>query len=147
LLLLHLFSIIEIYEMAENQTVEEQCWEPGKILLDNYVVKDVLGQGGMGRVYLVERSVSHGTIEFAVKTLLSTQMEDDTEQKVFLRELQTWMDLPEHPNVTCCRFARTIEGRLTIFSEYVSGNSLGHWIQSGKLQTLDKILDVAIQSA
>ena len=41
---------------ADNSTVSHS-WHIGKVLLDGYKIKGVLGCGGMGNVYLVERKI------------------------------------------------------------------------------------------
>lgn len=117
-------------------------WEPGQLLLGDFEVQRVLGQGGMGKVYLV-RSRTTAT-EFAVK---HTLFKDDNSRQNFLSELQTWIDLPEHPHIAACRFFRTIGNEIAIFSEYVSGGTLAEWIQNRRLTTLEQIVDVAIQFA
>src|SRR5436309_15579995 len=94
----------------------EKAWESGQLLLGDFEVQRVLGQGGMGKVYLV-RSQTTG-MEFAVKHAL---IKDDNNRQNFLNELQTWVDLPEHPNIAACRFFRTIGDEIAIFSEYVGG--------------------------
>lgn len=120
----------------------EEAWESGRLLLGDFEVQRVLGQGGMGKVYLV-RSRTTG-MEFAVKRAL---VKDDHSRQSFLSELQTWIDLPEHPHIAACRFFRTIGDELAIFSEYVGGGTLADWIRDRRLATLDQILDVAIQFA
>jgi serine/threonine protein kinase len=82
-----------------RNTESEQTWVPRQVLLDDFEVQQVLGQGGMGKVYLV-RSRTTG-IEFAVKHAL---IKDDNNRQNFLSELQTWIDLPEHPHIAACRF-------------------------------------------
>lgn len=124
--------------MKENKS----DWAVGQELLGDYVVEGVLGEGGMGRVYLV-RSRSHGN-QFALKRAL---MKRESDRKNFLTELQTWIDLPEHPNLTACRFFRSLDDEILIFAEYVAGGTLQSWIHDRKLLTLDQILDVAIQFA
>ncbi len=64
-----------------------------------------------------------------------------------MAELQTWLDLPEHPNLTACRFLRTIGDEVAIFAEFVEGGSLVSWIKQRRSMKLEQILDVAIQSA
>jgi tetratricopeptide (TPR) repeat protein/predicted Ser/Thr protein kinase len=117
-------------------------WEPGQLLLGDFEVQRVLGQGGMGKVYLV-RGRTTG-MEFAVKHAL---IKDDDNRQNFLSELQTWIDLPEHPHIAACRFFRTIGDEIAIFAEYVGGGTLADWIQNRRLTTLEEILDVAIQFA
>src|ERR1035437_352661 len=124
--------------MKEN----ESDWVAGRELLGDYVVEGVLGEGGMGRVYLV-LSRSHGN-QFALKRAL---LKKESDRRNFLTELQTWIDLPEHPNLTACRFFRSLDDEILIFAEYVAGETLQSWIYDRKLLTLDQILDVAIQFA
>src|SRR6266498_3867772 len=118
----------------------EQTWQPGELLLDDFEVQQVLGQGGMGKVYLVRSRTT--AMEFAVKRAL---IKDDNSRQNFLSELQTWIDLPEHPNIAACRFFRTIGDEIVIFSEYINGGTLADWIRDRRLTTLEQILDVAIQ--
>jgi len=120
----------------------EQPWQPGQLLLADFDVQQVLGQGGMGKVYLVRSRTT--AVEFAVKRAL---IKDNNSRQNFLSELQTWIDLPEHPNIAACRFFRTIGDEIVIFSEYVGGGTLADWIRDRRLRTLEQILDVAIQFA
>lgn len=132
--------------LAESQTVVD--WSPGHILLDDFEVVRVLGEGGMGKVYLV-RSLSSQS-QFAIKR---SKALNEVDRKAFLAELQTWIDLPDHPNLVPCRFFRTVGSEVLIFAEYVEGGSLKDWIDSRRLyegghqQALERMLDIAIQLA
>jgi tetratricopeptide (TPR) repeat protein len=117
-------------------------WAAGQLVLDDYVVEQKIGEGGMGRVWLV-KSNSTGR-RFAVK---QTKLKDEKSRKAFLAELQTWIDLPEHPNIVPCRFFRTVGDEIVIFTDFIDGGSLKDWIDERKLMTLEQILDVAIQFA
>ena len=123
-------------------------WRPGQILLDDFAVQRVLGEGGMGKVYLVKSQTTG--MRFAVKRARGLS---ESERRNFLAELQTWIDLPEHPNLVPCRFFRTVGDEVLIFAEYVGGGSLKNWIDSRKLyeggatKTLERLLDTAIQFA
>jgi tetratricopeptide (TPR) repeat protein len=135
---------------AQGQSVgaTSKDWHSGQTLLDDFVVERVLGQGGMGKVYLL-KSQTTGT-RFAVKRAKGLS---ERERRNFLAELQTWIDLPEHPNLVPCRFFRTVGDEVLIFAEYVESGSLKDWIDSRKLyeggaeKTLERILDTAIQFA
>jgi serine/threonine protein kinase/tetratricopeptide (TPR) repeat protein len=129
-------------DAPKQQRVEVSKWGAGDTILDEYAVEKELGRGGMGRVWLV-KSQSTGR-RFAVKQAL---IRDDKHRKAFLTELQTWVDLPEHPNIVPCRFFRTVGDEIVIFADYVEGGSLADWIGKGKLTGLEQILDVAIQFA
>ncbi len=122
-----------------------ESWAPGKRILDHYVISKILGEGGMGTVYLACRETDNAC--FAVKTVISGHLRNRGAERLFIQELRTWIDLPGHPNLTACRFFRTIEDRLAIFSDYVDGGSLQEWIVGKKLLSLDSILDVAVQAA
>jgi serine/threonine protein kinase len=117
-------------------------WSPGRLLLDEFEIERKLGEGGMGAVFLVR---SRRTREaFAVK---KAKITDRGRERAFLTELQHWIDLPEHPHLTECRFFRTVQDEIAIFAEYVAGGSLGSWIREGKRRSLDDIIDMAIQFA
>jgi serine/threonine protein kinase len=122
---------------------ESTIWTKGHSVLGEYTVEGVLGEGGMGTVYLLVRSHFTGQ-RFAVK---KTKFRDEEIQRNFLRELQLWLDLPEHPHLVACRFFRTIDQELAIFAEYVEGGALTKWIAERRLTELPRILDVAIQFA
>jgi serine/threonine protein kinase len=116
--------------------------------LNDFVVERVLGEGGMGKVYLMKSQTTG--MRFAVKRAKGLS---EGERRNFLAELQTWIDLPEHPNLVPCRFFRTVGDEVLIFAEYVEGGSLKNWIDSRRLyeggtqRTLERLLDTAIQFA
>lgn len=135
-------SIIPTNDIPSLNVGKTPQSQGGAILLNEFEVERELGRGGMGKVYLV-RSRTTGR-KFAMKEAL---IKDNTQQKAFLAELQTWIDLPEHPNILACRFFRTVGNETLIFADYCEGGSLADWIAEGKLQTLEQKLDVAIQFA
>src|SRR6266436_1949525 len=128
--------------------VTPEDWHSGQTLLDDFVVQRVLGEGGMGKVYLVKSKTTN--MRFAVKRAKGL---GEGERRNFLAELQTWIDLPEHANLVPCRFFRTVGDEVLIFADYVEGGSLKDWIDSRKLyeggtqRTLERLLDTAIQFA
>jgi len=126
-----------LIKMTQNPCPDSKDWDIGKVLLNEYVIQDILGTGDMGKVYLVAlyRFPGHS---LALKTFLNSTISDRAQKRMFMNELQTWIDLTEHPHITAFRFFRTIEDRLAIFSEYVSGGSLDRWIKEKKLVTLKK---------
>lgn len=114
----------------------------GQVILDDFVLERLLGEGGMGAVYLVcSRSTGQ---RFAVKRV---RFREAADQRNFLAELQTWIDLPAHPHLTACRFFRTVGEEILVFAEFVEGGSLAEWIRDRRLISLGQILDIAIQFA
>ena len=55
--------------MKQNIVVKEDIWEPGKRILNDYIIVKSLGRGGAGQVFLVKR-ISTGQL-FAIKTITS----------------------------------------------------------------------------
>ncbi|MCD4652924.1 serine/threonine protein kinase, partial [bacterium] len=129
--------------MKQNIVVKEDIWEPGKRILNDYIIVKSLGRGGAGQVFLVKR-ISTGQL-FAIKTILSRHIDEIKRKQNFLRELRIWLELPEHPHIVSCRFFRTVMDRLVIFAEYVNGGSLKDCIRAKKLLKIEDILDVSIQ--
>ncbi|MBN1356648.1 protein kinase [bacterium] len=123
----------------------DSLWRPGMEILGCYTLESILGRGGMGIVYLVRRAIDGKA--FAVKTVLSDQLGSTGSRQSFLRELRTWMDLPDHIHLVKCCFFRTVRDRLAIFSEYVDGGSLKDRISRETPVQLSDILDIAIQIA
>jgi len=120
-------------------------WQPGTLLLDEFLITGILGSGGMGTVFEVIRQTDNA--RFALKTMKASSLKDIPQERMFLNEIRTWLDLPDFPHITACRFFRTIDGKLAIFAEYVGGGSLRQWIKDQKLLCVRRIIDTAIQFA
>lgn len=91
-------------------------------LADQYKFERILGQGGMGVVYLardlmLERSV-------AVKVLGGNDAEDGAQRERFLREARTAAQLA-HPNIVPIYMADEAAGHVFFVMGYVEGESLG----------------------
>ncbi len=116
-------------------------------MLEGYTVIRELGKGGAGIVYLLERRLTGRTIRFAAKKLLIPQSGKPHDTDTLLREIRMWIDLPEHPNLTACRFVRMVDGAPIVFAEYVDGGTLADWNRSPHPKDLLTMLDIAIQFA
>ena len=120
-------------------------WEVGQTIAREFVIEGILGKGGMGEVFLMRRIVDDRL--FAVKTLRTHLLKHTRDRKQFLNELQTWIDLPEHPHLAVCRFFRTFTDRLAIFTDPIDGGSLSQWITDHRIRDLEQVFDIAIQMA
>lgn len=138
-------SVTGVLKQAFGEHFAPVEWKPGDVILDTYEVLDVLGQGGMGKVYKVHHK--GWNMDLAVKSPLPGLFNEEKSVENFIREAETWMNLNLHPNIVQCFYVRTIGDIPRIFAEYVPGGTLASWIKNRKLTTLDQILDVAIQFA
>ena len=126
-------------------------WEVGNVFLDLYAVTDLLGEGGMGKVFKVRHL--GWDIDLAVKCPKPQLLTNARAMEAFQQECETWVNLGLHPHTTSCYYVRKLGGFPRIFAEYVEGGSLRRWITRGKLYhgghdaALERIMTVAIQVA
>jgi predicted Zn finger-like uncharacterized protein len=126
-------------------------WESGDVILDVYEVRDVLGEGGMGKVVRVHHR--GWNLELAVKSPKPTLLRRPRAADRFEKEAETWVNLGLHPHVVSCFYVRRLGGIPRVFAEYVDGGSLKDWIDTRKLyegsprEAMERILDVGIQVA
>jgi serine/threonine protein kinase len=117
-------------------------WPSGYTVLDEFLVERVLGRGGMGTVYAVRHLPTQQ--QFAAKR---AHLTTEAARIAFLAELQTWIDLPEHPHLTNCRFFRTLGEDVLLFTDLADGGSLADQIGPALQKDIARILDIAIQAA
>ncbi|MCL4215785.1 MAG: serine/threonine protein kinase [Candidatus Hydrogenedentes bacterium] len=96
-------------------------FEPGEIIANRYEVEKVLGQGGMGIVYLVwDRRTEQ---RLALKTLLPQYVSNSAAVHRFSREVKTVRQI-DHPGVVKIYDAWKLGDLLLYTMEYVEGKSL-----------------------
>ncbi|MDB4944367.1 MAG: serine/threonine protein kinase [Labilithrix sp.] len=103
----------------------------GTVISDRYRILELLGEGGMGAVYLAEHV--HMKKRVALK-LLHPEMSDNAEvQSRFEREAMAASHV-EHPNVAAATdFGRTADGAYFLVLEYVEGTSLRDVLAKGPI--------------
>ncbi len=112
--------------------------------IGDYEVLNLLGAGGMGRVYKV-RNVITDRIE-AMKVLLPEIAGREEIAARFLREIKVLAAL-NHPNIASLHTALTIDNQLVMIMEYVEGMPLSAALARGPippaeaLSYIDQILD------
>jgi eukaryotic-like serine/threonine-protein kinase len=104
----------------------------GQIIGGRYLIKRVIGEGGMGVVYEAEQRMGSATRTVAVKTLLPWLSRDPSVRSRFYREGGTVAQL-EHPNTVRVYDFGESDGRLYIAMEYVRGESLTSVIERGPI--------------
>lgn len=106
-------------------------FQPGGKIAGRYEVKRELGRGGMGRVYLVEDTLTGQWL--ALKTLLPQHLTNDRALHRFEREITAVRQL-NHPCIVKIYDARRLGNLLYYTMDYVEGKSLHQWIrQKGRL--------------
>src|SRR5260221_1421840 len=116
----------------------------GQIVGGRYRITQVLGEGGMGRVYLAEQQMGTNVRKVAVKTLQMQYAKDPQVLARFHRECGTVSQL-EHPNtIQFFDFGQTPSGELYIAMEYVQGQSLSDALQRGPMPP-ERVLRILAQ--
>ncbi len=96
----------------------------GQIVGGRYRIIKLLGEGGMGRIYVGEQQMGTNVRKVAVKTLHPHLSQDAQITARFHRECGTVSEL-EHPNtIHFFDFGTTNDGQLYIAMEFISGTSL-----------------------
>ncbi len=107
------------------------------ILGGKYRILSIIGEGGMGKVYLAEQKLGTATRKVAIKTLQPDLAQDPQIIARFHRETQTVIEL-EHPNTIKFFDFGELEDhgkKLFVVMEFIQGESLGHLLARGPLDT------------
>jgi eukaryotic-like serine/threonine-protein kinase len=105
-------------------------------LMGDYEILEVLGSGGMGRVYRV-RNVITDRVE-AMKVLLPDLEGQEEVAARFLREIKLLAAL-NHPNIASLHTALTIDNQLVMIMEYVEGKTLSSKLADGPIPVGDAV--------
>ncbi|HMJ53613.1 MAG TPA: serine/threonine-protein kinase [Polyangiaceae bacterium] len=116
----------------------------GRVLSDRYRIESLLGEGGMGAVYLAEHVLMRKRL--AVKVLHAEMMRLPEMVARFEREAMAAAHI-EHPNVAAATdFGKLDNGAFFLVLEYVEGTSLRDLIEKGPLEAR-RALHIAHQIA
>jgi serine/threonine-protein kinase len=89
--------------------------------IGEYLVKRLVGEGGMGKVYEAEERLSKRRVALKVLRPELTRHEDG--RRLFLNEMQILAHL-EHPNLVRSLASMEIDGQLVLVLEYLAGRTL-----------------------
>ena len=110
-----------------------------------YRIVKLLGEGGMGCVYLGEQQMGSAVRKVAVKTLHKHLSMDPQIRARFSRECGTVSEL-EHPNtIQVYDFGTTDDGLLYIVMEFVQGRSLADILEKDGPMPADRVLNILTQ--
>jgi serine/threonine protein kinase len=118
----------------------------GQLVGGRYRVTGVLGEGGMGKVYVGEQQMGSTVRKVAIKTLHSHLSKDPSVLARFHRECGTVAQL-EHPNtIKFFDFGSTQDGTLYIAMEFVAGKPLSDVIKDQGPLAPDRVIKIMRQT-
>src|SRR4029078_13047938 len=89
--------------------------------IGEYLVRRMLGEGGMGKVYEAEERLSKRRV--ALKVLRPELTRSEEGRRLFLNEMQIIAHL-EHPNIVRSLASMEVDGQLVMALEFLSGRTL-----------------------
>jgi len=96
-------AVISALEFWARLQAEPAVWQAGDVVAELYKGRGVLGEGGMGTVYLVHHR--GWNLDLAVKTLRPDRLQAPGAADSFKREAETWVNLQLHPHTVTCFYA------------------------------------------
>ena len=129
------------YQAAADMLMHEGRLEAGQSV-GRYRIDSLLGEGGMGRVYLAEDTKLHRKVSLK---FLSTNFHQDKERmRRFEQEARAASAL-NHPNIITIHEVGDETGHPFIATEFIEGQTLRERLRSSI--DLDEALEIAIQVA
>ena len=114
------------------------------LVYGNYVVRDQVGQGGMGFVYEAEHRRMHRRV--ALKVLNPRALKSDDSIRRFHREVQAAARLT-HPNIVAAYDADESQGTHFLVMELVTGSDLSAYVKKHGPLPVSEAVDYVIQAA
>src|SRR3954467_14104767 len=96
--------------------------------LGDYLVRRLIGEGGMGKVYEAEERLSKRRV--ALKVLHQELGKSEQGRRLFLNEMQILAHL-EHPNIVRSLASTEVAGELVMVLEYLDGKTLRQVLVEG----------------
>ena len=117
----------------------------GQSLGGRFQVVKLLGEGGMGAVYLGEQKLGASTRKVAIKTLHPHLSHDPKILARFQRECDTVAEL-RHPNtIEIIDFGKTDSGILYIVMEYAEGHSVAEDLEKNGPMAPERVEKILVQ--
>ncbi len=117
----------------------------GELIGGRYRIKELIGSGGMGEVYLALHEELGQKV--AIKFLAKRMVDDPHIVKRFFQEARTTCRV-NHPNaVSLNDFGRTDDGSLYIIMEYIEGEALSDVVERDGFLPLETCIDIVLQLA
>src|SRR5687767_1375173 len=114
------FVDVPAFEAAADMLADRVEVRPGQIVA-HYQILSLLGEGGMGKVYLAEDTKLHRRV--AIKFLPAQSVANEQANRRLLREAQAAAKL-DHPNICAVHEVGEKDGRSFIVMPYIAGETL-----------------------
>jgi len=116
----------------------------GRVVGGTYLLQEVVGVGGMGRVYKAEQSTLGRTV--AVKVIHPHLLGDEQTVARFYQEARASSRL-NHPNsVSIIDFGRTDDGILYLAMEFLSGKDLALVMHEEGPLAVERVCDILVNT-
>jgi serine/threonine-protein kinase len=118
--------------------------DPAMERIGEYLIKRLIGEGGMGKVYEAEERLSKRRV--ALKVLRPELTRNDDGRRLFLNEMQILAHL-EHPNIVRSLASMESEGQLVMVLEYLDGRTLRDELTERGRLPWPEAVELAVQIA
>src|SRR5258706_16293334 len=135
------FVDVTAYQAAADMLVAGADFKAGKNIAHYRIVR-LLGEGGMGKVYLAEDAKLHRKVSLK---FLSTNFTQDHERLRRFEQEARAVSALNHPNILTIHEIGEVDGHRFIATEFIEGQTLRERLRSGV--DIDEALDVSIQVA
>ncbi len=124
--------------------IEVSAQDPliGRTIAGSYVVLELVGVGGMGRVYRAEHSMLGRSV--AIKFIHPHLLGDESSVARFYSEARAASRLNHPHSVSVMDFGRTDEGLLFLVMEFLRGHDLAHAMRDEGPLPFDRICDILL---
>ena len=137
-------ELINRNKLTEYQAKLLYQGKEDRLVFDNYVILDKIGEGGMGQVYLAEHRRMGRKV--ALKTLPPTMTQNVQAIRRFHREVQAAAKL-SHPNVVAAFDAAESNGVHYLVMEHVEGVDLRSLVKKNGPLSVELTIDYVQQAA
>jgi len=120
-------TVLEMIPTPDPRTLDEATRPFAEAIASHYAIKKLIGQGGMGLVYLARDKRLDRLV--AIKTLLPQLAADASVRERFLRETRT-AGAMSHPNIVPIHGADEVNGHVFFVMGYVDGESLASHVRA-----------------
>jgi serine/threonine protein kinase len=118
--------------------------EAARERIGEYLVRRLVGEGGMGKVYEAEERLSKRRV--ALKVLRAELARSEEGRRMFLNEMTILAHL-DHPNVVRCLACTEADGQLVMALEFLDGQTLRNALNERRRYAWDEATGIAWQIA